>query len=101
MKEKKIIQSVTTLQEVVFKYKKYVKSLPDNITKKQRDKLFNESIKVLVENFSVVTEILYLGKSPGKEPPIGLRELDKMVTEFKTLIRISDKMEDGGTYDGL
>ena len=93
MKEKKIIKAVSKLQEVVFRYKKHIKELPDEITKTQRDKLFHESIKLLVENMSVINEILFLGKSLGKEFPFDLRELDQTVTEFKTLIKVADEME--------
>lgn len=47
-KEKKIITSTVNLQERLFKYKAFLKTLPDEITKDQKKQLLMESAKSLM-----------------------------------------------------
>lgn len=47
-KEKKIITSTVNLQERLFKYKAFLKTLPDEITKEQKKQLLMESAKSLI-----------------------------------------------------
>lgn len=78
-KEKRIIQTTIDLQEALFKYKKLLKSLPDNISKDQKKELVHETFKCVLATQKHFTEALYLIKclEPKLMSKINMRDYDR------------------------